>query len=157
MKSKSSTWFETKVRYDKTQENGMEKKVTETYVVEAFGWGRAEKKIANEMSVYVSGDFDIKAISRPRYSEIFFSEYEKDDKWYKAKLEFISVNERTEKEKRSAVHYLVQGSSVENARSNIETVMDQTMIDYEIKSIVETKIVDVFTDEKTGVSDNQPE
>jgi hypothetical protein len=157
MKSKSSTWFETKVRYDKLQDNGTSKKVIESFVVEAYGWGKAEKKLQDEMFNYIPGPYSITAMSRPRYSEIFFSDFDKDDKWYKAKLEFITIDEKSDKEKRSAVHYLVQGSSVENARSNIEMVMDQTMIDYEIKSIVETKIVDVFTDEKTGGSDNQPE
>ena len=111
MKSKTSDWFETKIRLDKTQEDGTQKKVTELYVVEALSFTEAEAKIIAEMKDYVSGEFDVKNITPTSYHEIFFSENSKDDKWYKAKLQFITIDEKTEKEKRTAVTYLCQASS----------------------------------------------
>lgn len=144
MKSKTSDWFETKIRLDKTQEDGTQKKVTELYVVEALSFTEAEAKIIAVAKEYASGEFAVKNITPASYHEIFFSENSKDDKWYKAKLQFITIDEKTEKEKHQTVYYLVQGNSTESAQKNINEVMGHTMIDYVIVSIVETNILDVF-------------
>ena len=144
MRSKTSLWFETKVKYDKTMEDGQPKKVIESYVVEAMSFVEAEEKITEEMSAYISGEFDVKAITPTTYGEIFFSENTNDDRWYKTKLQFITIDEKTEKEKRSSVYYLVQAASLNGAVKNIEEVMGTTMIDYVIAAINETKIMDVI-------------
>ena len=144
MRSKTSLWFETKVKYDKTMEDGQPKKVSESYVVEAMSFGEAEEKITEEMSAYISGEFDVKAITPTTYGEIFFSENTNDDRWYKTKLQFITIDEKTEKEKRSSVYYLVQAASLNSAVKNIEEVMGTTMNDYVIAAINETKIMDVI-------------
>lgn len=144
MKSKTSDWFETKIRLDKVQEDGAQKKVTEQYVVEAMSFTEAEAKIIAEIKDYTSGEFAVKNITPASYHEIFFSENGNDDKWYKTKLQFITIDEKTEKEKHQTVYYLVQGSSTESAQKNINEVMGHTMIDYVIVSIVETNILDVF-------------
>ena len=65
-------------------------------------------------------------------------------RWYKSKLQFITIDEKTDKEKRANVYYLVEGVSLESARRNIDEVMGGTMIDYVISSVSETKIEDVF-------------
>ena len=96
------------------------------------------------MSAYVSGEFEVKNINPAAYHEIFFSENDNDDRWYKAKLSFITIDEKTEKEKRSAVVYLVQAATFNGAVKNIEEVMGGTMIDYVIANISETKIMDVY-------------
>ncbi|PIN27563.1 DUF4494 domain-containing protein [Prevotella intermedia] len=147
MRSKTTSWFETKIRYDKTMEDGRNKKVTEVYTVEALSFTEAENAITEEMSHYISGEFDVKAITRAPYGEIFFSDADSDDKWYRAKLAFITIDEKTEKEKRSNVVYLVQAESLDKARQYVKDVMIKTMIDYEVVSISETPIMDVF--EKT--------
>ena len=85
-------WFETKVRYEKMMEDGKQKRVTETYVVDALSFGEAEERITEEMSVYISGEFDVKAITPTSYGEIFFSENTNDDRWYKAKLSFSTID-----------------------------------------------------------------
>ena len=144
MKSKTSDWYETKIRLDKVQEDGAQKKVTELYVVEATSFTEAEAKIIAVAKDYTSGEFAVKNITPASYHEIFFSENSKDDKWYKAKLQFITIDEKTEKEKHQTIYYLVQGSSTESAQKTINEVMGHTMIDYVIVSIVETKILDVF-------------
>ena len=111
MRSKTTSWFETKVRYDKTMEDGQNKKVTEAYTVEALSFSEAESAITEEMSHYISGEFDVKAITPAAYGEIFFSDADSDDKWFKARLAFITIDEKTEKEKRSTITYLGQWSS----------------------------------------------
>ena len=159
MRSRTSTWFETRVRYDKTMEDGQNKKVIEQYVVDAFSFSEAEEFIAEEMSHYVSGEFDVKAIAPAAYGEIFFSDIDTDDKWFKARLAFITIDEKTEKEKRSSVTYLVQAHSVNGAVKHVDEVMGGTMIDYEIAAITETKIMDVFEHraDKNNEAENKPE
>ena len=144
MRTRTSNWFEVKFQYEKTQEDGMQKKITELYTVDAISFTEAEKRIIEEMKVYVSGETFIKSITRAPYGEIFFDDRESSDKFYKAKLDFISIDEKTEKEKKSTVTYLVQASNLDEAKKNIMDVMDGTMIDYDIQSIAETKIMDVF-------------
>ena len=144
MRNRTSIWFETKVRYDKTMEDGRDKKVTEQYVVEALSFSEAEKCITEEMSHYVSGEFGVKAIKLAVYSEIFFSDIDTDDKWFKAKLAFITLDEKTDKEKRSPVTYLVQAASLDKARAYVKEVMEKTLIDYDVISISETHFLDVF-------------
>lgn len=148
MRSRTSDWFEVKFQYEKTQEDGTQKKVTEQYVVDALTWGEAEEKITEEMSAYVSGESKIKSIVPASYHEIFFSDKDEDDKWYKAKLAFITIDEKTKKEKRSNINYLVQAKSTEDAQKNVKEVMGGTMIDYDILGINETKIMDVFEHEE---------
>ncbi len=144
MRSRTATWFETKIRYEKTMEDGMQKKVTEQYVVDALSFTEAESTIIEEMKVYISGEFKITDIKPAAYGEIFFSDADADDKWYKAKLQFITIDEKTEKEKRSTVTYLVQAGSLPGAVKHIDQVMGGTMIDYVIGGINETQIMDVF-------------
>ena len=104
MRSRTADWFETKIRYEKTQEDGSMKKVTEQYVVDALSFTEAEAAITEEMKSYISGDYRITDIKMAAYHEIFFSDMDKDDKWYKAKLQFITIDEKTEKEKRCGLH-----------------------------------------------------
>lgn len=144
MRSRTSDWFETRIRYDKTQEDGSQKAVTEQYVVDALSFTEAESSITDEMSAYISGEFKIVGMKPAPYHEIFFSENANDDKWYKAKLSFITIDEKSEKEKRSTVNYLFQASSLPGAVRSIDEVMGHTMIDYVISAVTETQFMDVF-------------
>lgn len=132
------------MRYERQMEDGMQKMVTETYVVDAFTFGEAEEAITKEMAAFVSGEFNVKNITPANYGEIFFSDNANDDKWYKAKLTFLTVDEKTAKEKRTNTNYLVQAGSFNAAVKNVEQVMGTTMIDYVIANMAETKIMDVY-------------
>ena len=144
MRSRTANWFICDIRYEKVVEDGLEKKVKEPYVVDALSFSEAEERIIEEMSSYISGEFDVQEIDRAPFKEIFFSDDEMADKWYKAKLQFITIDEKTEKEKKTKVTYLVQAGSFEGARKNIDEVMGGTMIDYRIAGVNETNIMDVF-------------
>ena len=144
MRSRTANWFECKIRYEKIMEDGLMKKVTEAYVVDALSFSEAEEKIIEEMSSYISGEFNVTDIKKAAYGEIFFSDSDTADKWYKAKLQFITIDEKTEKEKRSTVTYLVQGGSFNGAVKSIDEVMGGMMIDYVISSVAETTLMDVF-------------
>lgn len=126
------------------QEDGTEKVVKERYVVDALSFTEAEEAIIDEMSAYVSGDMVVSNLGKAKYNEIFFSDVFDDDKWYKAKLQFITIDDKSGKEKRSNVIYLVQAKSLARALRYVDEVMGKTMIDYDIVGINETKIYDVF-------------
>lgn len=144
MRTRTSTWFECKIRYDKMMEDGMQKKITEHYVVDALSFTEAESSIIDEMSAYISGEFEVRDIKKAPYGEIFFSEDASADRFFKAKLQFITIDEKTEKEKRSNVNYLVHANTFNQAVANIDKVMGTTAIDYVIASVAETQIMDVF-------------
>ena len=149
MRSKTATWFECKIRYEKVQEDGLQKKVTEQYVVDALSFSEAEARIIEEMSQYISGEFEVTDVKKAPYKEIFFAdEGEAADRWYKARLDFITIDEKTEKEKRSRVTYLVQAATLKKAVVGIEDVMSGTMIDYEACAVDGTGIQDVFEHKK---------
>lgn len=154
MRSRVSEWFETKIGYEKTMEDGQPKKVKESYVVDALSFTEAEKRISEEMSSYISGTFDVVDIKKATYKEVFFSDDASADRWFKAKLQFITFDEKTEKEKRSNVYYLVHAANFQQAVSNIQQFMGGTMIDYVIASLAETAIMDVF---EAGVKNDKPE
>lgn len=144
MRSRSASWFETKIKYQKTQEDGSEKVVTESYIVEALSCTGAEASIIEEMSVYSSGDMNVHSTKVANFKEVFFSDNGEDDKWYAAKLQLFTFDEKSEKEKRSNVNYLVQAKSLARALRYVGEVMDKSMIDYDIVGLNETKVFDVF-------------
>ena len=157
MRTRTAIWFICKIRYEKTLEDGLQKRVTEQFVVDALSFTEAEARIMEEMASCISGEFEVWEIDRAVFKEIFFSDeggtqrpgeslggYHMADKWYKSKLQFITIDEKTAKEKKTNAYYLVQGSSLENARCNIDEVMGGTMIDYVISSVSETPVMDVF-------------
>ena len=106
------------------------------------------------MSSYISGEFEVADIKKAAYKEIFFTDDNIADKWYKAKLQFITIDEKTEKEKRSSVTYLVQAGSMNGAMKNIDEVMGGTMIDYVVASVIETTLMDVY---EYGKTNDKPE
>lgn len=156
MRSRTAIWFECKISYEKTMEDGLQKKVNESYTVDALSFTEAEKRIIEEMSSYISGDFTVKDIKIAPYKEVFFSDELSADRWYKAKLQFITIDEKTEKEKRSSVNYLVHAGTLKGAVNNIEEVMGHSVTDYVIASVAETTLMDVFEYRKSS-QDDKPE
>ena len=144
MRSRSASWFETKIKYQKCMEDGSEKVVTESYIVEALSCTEAEASIIKEMALYSHGETKVPSTKKANFSEIFFSDKDDDDKWFSAKLQFITIDEKSEKEKRSNVTYLVQAKSLDRALRYIDEMMGKSMLDYDIVSLSETKIIDVF-------------
>ena len=139
-----ANWIETKVRYEKTLENGTKKMVSETYLVDALIFSEAETRITEEIAPYMQGDFSVSAVKRTNIAEIFFSEDAFAEKYYKVKAAFISINEKTLAEKRSNMTYLAQAKNLVDALNSFQAEMKGTMVDYEIVSVSETAIIDVF-------------
>lgn len=155
MRMRTASWFETKIKYQKMQEDGTEKVFTEYYIVEARSCTGAEASVIEEITDYCSGDISVPSTKEANFNEIFFSDLADDDKWYTAKLQFITIDDKSDKEKRSNVNYLVQAKSLARALRYVDEVMGKSMLDYDIVGINETKIYDVF--EHKSLSDEASE
>ena len=147
MKQISGTWFEVKVRYEQTQEDGMEKMVTETYVYKAADFGEAYDKATKDMPTLTSGEFEITAMKIAQYKEIITQDDRTEEKYYRVKVNLIILDEKTQKEKKTACYYLVNADSVEKARKYTDTALSDTMMDYVIEAVQEAKIIDVIFDD----------
>ena len=138
------TWFECKIRYEKTMDNGMNKKVTEPYLVDALSFTEAEARIIEEMTPFISGEFTVSDIKRANYSELFPCEEDSADRWFKCKLYFITSDEKSGAEKKTATNVLVQAADLRDAVNKLDEGMKGTMADYQIASVAETAIMDVY-------------
>ena len=148
-----SQWIKTSVRFTKRMENGTTKRVTESYLVDALSFAEAEARILKEVTAYVRGEFNVSAVKKSNVQEIFRNkiEYEDEQKWYKAKVAFITLDEKTNSEKRTTAVYMVQAPDFHNALENFsEGMKKETMEDFVIVGIEETSILDVFNEELHG-------
>ncbi|WP_303433495.1 DUF4494 domain-containing protein [uncultured Muribaculum sp.] len=139
------------MRYDKLMENGMQKKVNEPYMVDALSFTEAEARIIEEVTPFISGDFSVSAVKRTNISEIFWDD--SADKWYHVKVNFITIDEKSAVEKKTTSHILVAASDFKGALDNFMEGMKGTMADFEIASIAETTIMDVY---KAKLSSTSP-
>lgn len=144
-------WIEVKVRYDKMTVSGKTVKVTDPYLVDALTCTEAEARIIEEVTPFISGEYNVLNVGKTKISEIFWNET--GDRFYKVKVNFITLDEKTAAEKRTATYILVQASSFKEAYDNFIDGMKGTMADYEIEAINETKLVDVYRANLTS-SDN---
>ena len=135
-------WFECRISYEKMMEDGMQKKVSEPYLVDALSFTEAEARIIEQSRPLITGEFVVTDIKRARLSEIFFNE--NGDKYYKVKVNFITLDEKNGSEKKTPAYMLVQASTIDDAKEWLEDGMKGSMADYVVESIVETKLMDVY-------------
>ena len=142
MEVKTGNWFECKVRYEKTQEDGMPKSVTETYVVDGIDFGDAFKNISEYAIKRIANEFEIVAMKKAQYAEIAL--YNSiGNVFYRVKINMITIDEKTDKQKKTPMFLLVRADNINEARKAVDDeYMKGTMVDYEISSVVETKIVE---------------
>lgn len=148
-----SEWFECKVRYDKTLESGLIKKTTETYLVDAVSFTEAEKRFVEEITPFMSGEFIVTDIKRARLSDLFDSDDLNDDRWFKARIAYITLDEKSGAEKRTVQSALVQACDIRRALSRLDEGMKGTLGEWAIVSLAETAIIDVY---KFKVEDDKP-
>lgn len=137
-------WFECKIKYEKTMDNGQVKKVTEPYLVDAINFTEAEKRIIEEMTPFMTGEFQVADIKRARYAELFETLGDEADRWFKCKLTFVTLDEKSGAEKKTSQNVLVQASDLRGAIKRLDEGMKGSMMDYVISSVAETPIMDVY-------------
>ena len=138
------TWFEVSIKYKKIAENDMEKKTTEKYLFDSLSFTESEGRCIEEMTPFISGEFTVSDIKRANYSEVFFSDEESADRWFKCKLAFITLDEKSGAEKKTFTQVLVQAADLRDAVKKLDEGMKGTLADYLIASVVETALIDVY-------------
>ena len=144
MTSKVSKFYEVKVQYQKMLEDGKEKKVSEQYVVESLSFTEAESRIIEEMTPYVSGDFDVVSEKIAPYNEILISDSLNDDKWFICKVSLITIDEKTTKENQTSQRLLVQADTSQTALEYTKKLFDSSMTDFSIDAVKDTPTLEVF-------------
>ena len=137
-------WFECKVKYDKTMENGLVKTVTEPYLVDAVNFTEAERRFIDEIQPFMTGEFTVTDIRRARLSEVVESIDLTDDHWYKARIAYITLDEKKGVENRVLQSILVQAKDFHTALKNLDASMVGTLGDWSVVSMAETRIMDIF-------------
>ena len=125
-------------------ENGLVKKVTEPYMVDALNFTEAERRIIEEMSPFMTGEFQVADIKRAHYAEFFETMEESADRWFKAKLVFVTLDEKSGKERKTSQNVLIQAADLRGAIARLDEGMKGSMMDYVIASVAETPIMDVY-------------
>ena len=139
-----AVWFEASVKYMKTNEEGRTAKVSEGYLVDALSFTEAEARIVEEMAALISGEYYLTTLKKSNITEIVYSEDENDDRWYRAKVSTIDADEVSGKEKSTPVHFLIAAHDIDGALANLKKELQTYSVDWEISSIADTKIMDVF-------------
>ena len=139
-----NNWFECKVNYDKNGEDGLLKKVSENYLVDAMNFTEAEERINAEMEPFISGEFVVASIKKVKINEMLDSDVEADDRWYKCKVLFLSIDEDKGIEKTIASFIFVKAFTLDKATEYVIKHLKTTLLDYRIVSVTETLILDVF-------------
>ena len=125
-------------------ENGLVKKVSEPYLVDAISFTEAEKRFIEEIRPFMTGEFEVSDIKRVNYSEVFYNDAESADRWFKCKLSFITLDEKSGAEKRTNSYALVQAADLREAIKHLDEQMKGTIMDYQIAAVTETMIMDVY-------------
>lgn len=137
-------WFSVKIRFKKTLESGLVKKVNETILVDAMSFTEAEARAIEEMKPFISGEFSVEAIKKEIYQEVQPCNRDGELKWYKVRAAYITLDEKSGNEKKSYENHLIQSVSTAEAEKDYKQMMTPSMIDYEIVAVTETNIIDVY-------------
>lgn len=141
--SQMHNWFEAKIQFEKIcLEDGLQKKTTETYLIDALSFTEAEAWLVKVVTPYISGEYTVVSIRRAKLYEVFNELH--GERWYKAKVLFVVLDHEKGTEKRKPASILIPASDIKEARESLEDAMKGTMSDYEVASITETKIMDVI-------------
>lgn len=138
-------WFECKVSYERQADSMGMKKVSESYLVDALSFTEAEKRILKEIRPFVSvGELEVVNIRRARIAELFLNDEAEDDRYFRAKVNFITVDEKSGSEKKTSATMIVKSDSLPNAVTELKAQLDSQMASYEIAAVTDTQILDVF-------------
>lgn len=138
-----NNWFECKIAYQKVMENGLEKNATETYYFEALSFTEAEKRAIEYIRPFINGEFEVTAVGRKKYSEVFYNDSDAADLWFHAKVMFVTLDEKTGGEKYTPSFMLVQAADIRDAIKHLDEQMRGTLGDYTIAEMKVTAIMDV--------------
>lgn len=139
-----NNWFECKVTYERMGEDNDSKAKPHHYLVDALSFTEAEARISKECQSYAIGEITVSAVKRCKIAEMFFNDDLQEYKWFRCRVNYVSLDEEKKVEKEIPNTIMVQAVDFQDAVKALVKGMEGSMCDYEIASITETKILDVF-------------
>ena len=82
-----------------------------------------------------------------KIAEMFDSKDASADRWYRSKVMFVALDEEKGIEKRVPNTMYIKATDIKDALTNLLDGMKSTMADFEVASILETAIMDVYHQE----------
>ena len=136
-----ASWYLGKIQYQKETEAGHLKIHHEAFLIDAVSYTEAEARLFEKVTK-TTPDFKLKSLVPMKLSEIFFTE-SGSEIWYKAKVQYISFDERTQKEKKIPHIMLI---NAENPKEVFEGLQERlgNLNDYQITDINITPIMKVW-------------
>jgi hypothetical protein len=136
------SWFECKVKYLKIDQNGRERQVTDSFLLDAVSFTDAEARIIAEMQSMVRGEFTVTDIKKSKIAEVF--PFEAGEWWYKATINLVSIDEEAGKEKKLRTIYLVQADDIKEALARLDESLSFLIVPYVVSAVQVSLIADVF-------------
>lgn len=146
------TWFVCNVKYNKEDERGNIKKITQSYLVDAVSFTEAEKRIYEELESIISGDFNITGIARSNYADVFH--YDDADTWFKCKVTYQTVDEDNGKDKKVTNYMLVSANNAKQAYERIEESLSTMIVPFEIPVVQAYQLNEVFVYDSQKIPKN---
>jgi len=140
-----SEWFQAKVQFLRQQDNGLIKKITETYLVDSMSFTECEARVLKEQGEGVR-EIKCKSIARSPIADVVF--YGDTDMWHKVKVQYSLMDEETEKEKKVTTYLLVNANDAKEAYERTEEHLKEMIVPFRIPKVEESPIVEVFQYEK---------
>ncbi|MGB3850738.1 MAG: DUF4494 domain-containing protein [Tunicatimonas sp.] len=137
-----ATWFICKVKYQKQDEKGRAKNVSEQYLVDALSFTEAEARIYEKLGSVISGEFFINNISKSNLTDVFY--YEDADVWYKCKMTYALEVEGSGKEKKVVNYVLLTAANAKQAYERVYESLNNMLVEFQVPDVVESPIVEVF-------------
>lgn len=139
-----NSYFEVRVSYDKTMENGVVRNVKEKYLLDALSFTEAEKRATEELKAYISGEFRVVTEKITNIEEVVTTNDRSADKFYKVKHSIITIDEKTGKKKKQSQYIIIQASSVDDARERYKQHIKGLIFDVFLEAVSETRYMNYF-------------
>ncbi len=146
------TWYNCKVKSNKQAEDGSVKQGTEVFLIDAVTYTEAEARMNEIAARDIHGEFLITHITKTNIGEVIPDE--DSFTWFKAKVVYVTVDADTEKEMKINTYLLVAAQHIKQVFEKIEDHFRGTMVPYEIPSITQTPIVEVYPYIKDEIPSN---
>lgn len=137
-----NNWFNVKVKYTKQLDNGTFKRVNEQHLFAAMSFTDAEARAFKELAQFIRGEFIVLAITRADFNDIFA--FDGSDIWYQVKAQYASVADDSGRSKMILNKFLVSGNTIDEATKNTKESLSSMMVDFQIVSVVESQIVEIY-------------
>lgn len=136
------SYFIATCKYEKMQENGAVKRVSEKYLCDALSIVEADAVVTENLKPYISGDFFTSKVENSPIAEVIGDK--EADKFYLAKVAFVTIDERSGKEKKTVSQWLIGGTDFNDAYEMVLREINKCMADIEIVSLAETQIIQFY-------------